>query len=120
MPTKKKTLDLSTAKGLREFYRIYNHYFFGGRLPENVVVCFEKLSRMDAAYTDFWGKGPDRVVEITLDERLRGLDCVCGWHMIHEMAHVDMKMTNPRVIHGPKFDKRMLQLAVAGAFEGIW
>lgn len=119
MSRKKKTLDLSTAKGLRDFYRVYSHMYFGGRLPENAIVCFGSTPR-DSAYVDDRGKGSDRLVEIVLDERLRGMDCICAMQVLHEMAHIDVGAESSRVHHGPKFQKRMLELARAGAFEGIW
>jgi len=120
----KKTLDLSTAKGLRVFYRSYNHFFYGDRLPENVVVHFEKLEYQpdgDAANLTFTGEGLDAVVDIAVDERLRGMDCVVAWLLTHEMNHVDLIMRGlTRTQHGPKFDAGMLRLAKSGGLNGIW
>jgi hypothetical protein len=113
----KKTLGLSTNKEIRAYYRSNNILYFGSRLPENVIVRFGVIrGNKDAAIVDSWGNGPDKFVEITIDRRLRGMACVVAWHIIHEQVHLD----NPRLSHGPGFDKRMLELARAGIFNGIW
>jgi len=117
MPTK-KTLTLSTNKEIRAYYRSNNILYFESRLPENVIVRFGVIGKgkKDAAVVDSWGDGPDKIVEITVDRRLRGMGCVVAWHIIHEQVHLE----NPRLLHGPGFDKRMLGLAQAGIFNGIW
>lgn len=117
---KKKTLDLNTNKGLREFYQVYNYMYFGSRLPENVIVYFGPTPRRDAAYVDIRGDGADRTVEIVLDERLRGMGAVSAWLILHEMAHLDLDKDDDQHCDGPRHNKRMLELAKAGALEGIW
>lgn len=117
---KKQTLSLSSNKALREFYGAYNYMYFGSRLPKNAILSFGIPPRDDSAYVDIRGKGDDRLIEIIIDERLKGMDCIVAQKIIHEMAHVDVDLTSPRVQHGPKFEKRMLELARAGAMEGIW
>lgn len=120
MPRKKQILDLSTNKALREFYHHYNRIYFGSKLPENVMIYFGTPPRKDAAFVDLQGHDADRVVEIILDETLRGMDCVVAWLVIHEMAHVDIEGNDDGKEDGPKHNKRMLELARAGALEGIW
>jgi len=124
MSKKRKTLNLSTAKGLRDYYRSQNYLYYKNRLPENVVLHFEKLKYQpdgDAANATITGDGDDTVVDIAIDERLRGLDCVVAWLMNHEMNHVDLIMRGlRRHQHGPQFDAGMLRLAKAGGLNGIW
>lgn len=120
IPRTKKRLDLSTNESLREFFSQYNHMYFGGRLTENVIIYFGQPPKKSAAYVDIRGQGPDKVVEIMIDERLRGMDCVVAWLIVHEQAHLDIDGTEGREQDGPKHNKRMMELARAGALEGIW
>lgn len=48
------------------------------------------------------------------------MDCVCAWFINHEMAHADLGTRHSRVNHGPKYQKRMLKLALDGGFDKIW
>jgi len=118
--TRKKTLHLTTNKALRDFFRVYNHMHFGGRLSENVTVSFGQTPKKDAAYVDIRGVGDDMVGEIVIDERLRGMDCVVAWLIVHEQAHMDIDGDDDGKHDGPKHNKRMMELARAGALEGIW
>lgn len=124
MSKKKKLLDLSTAAGLRDFYRAYNYMYFGSKLPENVIVRFVTLKPGcdgSAAESVITGRGAEMVADITINEGLRGRDCVCAWLLVHEMVHVELFMEDKRRIrHGPEFDRRMLRVVRAGALRGIW
>jgi len=121
----KKVLDLGTNEGLRRLYDDYNLRYFGNRLPKNAVVRFRPVSKApdlkrDSAYLDQDGERGDRVLEITVDERLRGFDCIVAGLIVHEMAHADVTAGHPRDQHGPRYQKRMLALAKAGALRWIW
>jgi hypothetical protein len=117
MPTRRKTLDLTTNAALRDFYRVYSHMYFGSRLPDNVIIYFGKPPKASAAYVDIRGEGEDTTVEIMLDERLRGMDTIVAGLLVHEMAHLDIDDEGRK---HEKHDKRMLELARAGALNGIW
>lgn len=117
MPTRRKTLDLTTNAALRDFYRVYNYMYFGSRLPENAIIYFGNPPKKSVAYVDTRGEGEDTTVEIMIDERLRGMDCVVAGALVHEMAHLDIDDEGQK---HDKHDKRMLELARAGALNGIW
>lgn len=117
---KKTTINLSTNKALREFYGTYNQLYYGSRLPRNAIVRFGRVAPKDASYVEFSGTGDDRTAEIVVDEYLKGRDCIVAWLVVHEMSHLDVTISHPRVEHGPRFQRRQLDLAKAGGLEGIW
>jgi predicted metal-dependent hydrolase len=58
-----------------------------------------------------------KAVEIRISERLRTLQATTIMVVMHEMLHVEKASHEG---HGWRFDKRMLRLAKAGAFNGLW
>ncbi len=125
MGRSRKVLDMSTNEGLRQFYDVYNRRYFGNRLPRNAVIRFECMKKHDSseeesASMEWRGRGGDRTLEILVDERLRGFDCIVSGEIVHEMAHADVGIEHPRDQHGPRYQKRMLELAKAGAMKWIW
>jgi hypothetical protein len=62
----------------------------------------------------------DRPKEIHLNPRFRGASGVWLRTLFHEIVHIEQWSLPAKDAHGPKFEKRMKQLAVAGAFNGLW
>jgi predicted SprT family Zn-dependent metalloprotease len=96
-------------------YDIANRRYFGGRLPKYRVYF--------GGCGGNWGLADHRHKRIHLNEELR-----YKWRssigiptLLHEMAHVENYMTNPRrKSHGRAWENIMKRLAAAGAFEGLW
>jgi hypothetical protein len=108
-------------RDLKFFYRRFNKKFFHNQLPNNLTVRF-------ASPAQFTQKGlGKRTCAITLIEDGKAYAIIVKktrgktWayikaDLLHEMVHVK----NPRLAHGPRFQKEMLRLAQIGAFKGIW
>ena len=109
----------------KELYGFWNARYFGGRLP-NIRVGFSKVlcqgkdfHRLGA--TEFWFKGDRKYpVRILLNDRYKNEFGVWAATLLHEMVHVQQWRTPTDQMHGRKFQKRMKQLAAAGAFNRLW
>jgi hypothetical protein len=64
-----------------------------------------------------WVDGNGVILEILVTDKLRRFQAITMQVVLHEMLHVE----NPSCMgHGWQFDRRMLRLAKAGAFDGLW
>ena len=97
---------------LERMYREYNKKYFRNRLPKDMVVEFARLP--DCHGVTHCHK--NRPLFIQIDWPLRGTLSHSAMTLLHEMVHVE----HPKWLHGPKFHRRMLQLAKAGAFKNWW
>lgn len=98
-----------TNRDLQRWYRRYNKEYFGGKLPP-ARVRFAKIAWMGEAYL---GSG-EIYINVLLKKWERG---GARFTLLHEMAHLSLPAS---VDHGPRFQKEMLRLAKAGAFNGVW
>lgn len=98
-----------TNKELQRWYRLYNNKYFSGKLPP-AKVKFAKMEWMGETYCVLG--------EIYINKALkRWPSGGVRFTLLHEMVHLSLP---PIVMHGPRFQKEMLRLAKAGAFEGVW
>jgi hypothetical protein len=97
-------------KKLRRAYLAYNRRYFGGRLPKDLDLTWEQLPANLLGYQEGDYK-------IAINAKLHRADVLWRSTLIHEMTHLEL---GHRVQHGPKFQKRMRELAAAGAFDGLW
>jgi hypothetical protein len=95
-----------------QMYHDFNKKYFGNRLPKDMVVHFKRMRNNHGVTMMF----ENRPLYILLDFKMRGLYRQTALTLLHEMVHVEI----PKTQHGPKFHKRMLQLAKAGAFKRWW
>ena len=89
------TSDGMTAQ---KAYDSINKWWFGNKLPK-VKIRWPKYM---------------------LSEKLRCCSGVWLRTLFHEIVHIEQWSLPAKDAHGPKFEKRMKQLAVAGAFNGLW
>jgi hypothetical protein len=113
----------SALRRLRRMYGRFNREWFGGLLPKNTVLKIVDMDDMGAI--DIVAGGP-AIIKISHD-------CYqCGWGAVgltlfHEMVHLELTIEHARKIgydraltHGKRFQRRMRQLAVNGAFDRLW
>jgi hypothetical protein len=95
---------------LRCWFTNYNRRYFGGRLPAHTKLSFAPVERcLGLAY----GGDDPRIV-------LDPICCICATvaqlTLLHEMVHLERY---PLITHGAGFDRRMQELAAAGAMKGL-
>ena len=97
-------------------YAEFNKRYFRNKLPRDMVVRFHNLKHLgdDCGSTQFfWG----RPAFILISKRTRWSRMLTAPTLLHEMIHVEHPEWSG---HGPRFHKRMLQLAKAGALKPYW
>jgi predicted metal-dependent hydrolase len=96
-------------------YAEFNKKWFSNRLPRDMVVRFANLDvnthGLGITYMKF-----GRTLYIEVSRKLAVHSMLVDMTLLHEMVHVE----HPEWNHGPKFQKRMLQLAKKGAFRHCW
>ena len=103
-----------TNADLRRYYRIFNRKYFKGKLPE-VPIRFAKMHKKWTLGTTWLRHG--KALDIEINKNLQNTQCVTVMTVVHEMVHVEHPTWKG---HGWQFDRRMLRLAKAGAFDGLW
>lgn len=114
-----------TNQDLKEIVNLANSRYFRNRL-KNITIRWardkEIRSQSLAVTRSPHGKveGP-REFQILLSRDLKRMSGAAVMTILHELVHVEQwdKVTE-RTMHGRKFQKRMKQLAVRGAFNGLW
>jgi hypothetical protein len=104
----------ATNSDLKHIYKYYNKKYFGNKLPKDIKIRFKDISDLGRTLFDTDTKEP-KIVEI--DSEYRTCAAVGRLTLLHEMVHVENIKKRG---HGKWFDKRMLQLAKQGAFNGLW
>jgi hypothetical protein len=98
---------------LRRWFSTYNGRHFGGALDPATRLKFHHEP-------GYWGwvlndAGESCTIhmnhECTPDSRVGRI------YLFHEMVHLQL---DPYAGHGPRFQRRMQELAAAGAFKGLW
>ena len=119
---------LTNADLVRKFL-FYNRKYFDGKVSV-LYVRFEKLPNgaigNTKAHRPMFRKGPDSYA-IRLDVSLKKKPLLCEGTLLHEMVHVDLSLRDVsnscakgKSLACYHFQCRMLELAKAGAFNGIW
>ena len=104
-----------TNTDLWRYYDIANYKHFRNRLPKDIPIRFANLPRTVLGRTCICNHGIPQAIEIS--NTLRKFQGHTIMTMLHEMVHVE----NPKWKgHGWKFEHRMLKLAKARAFAGLW
>ena len=93
-------------------YAEFNRKYFRNRLPHDMVVRFAADEGCGTTYVQY-----GRPLYIILNKRLAWHNMLADMTLLHEMVHVEHPEWRG---HGPRFHKRMLQLAKAGAFKSCW
>jgi hypothetical protein len=98
---------------LKRWYNEFNRRWFEEGLPEEVDVLY-------APVEGCWGETVpvDRhSFVIRIDPHCAISNRVTKMTLLHEMTHVELW---PYCTHGPRFERRMQELAACGAMRGLW
>lgn len=107
---------------LQRIYRKYNKQWFEGKLPRLPVVWGEPRKfpnsegKSTLASTHYEADAPVLIVfapRLRVNKEWNLVRCT----MLHEMCHVALPY---RVDHGKIFQNLMRDLAMRGAFDGLW
>jgi hypothetical protein len=102
-----------TNAHLRSYYCWANAEYFRNALPKDIPMRFAKMRDVGKTWVD----GNGVILEILVTDKLRSFQAMTMQVVLHEMLHVE----KPSCMgHGWQFDRRMLRLAKAGAFDGLW
>jgi hypothetical protein len=77
-------------------------------------VRFAKLKKCTLGTT--WVRH-GKAYKVEISKRIQTSQCITIMTVLHEMLHVEKPAHKG---HDWRFDKRMLRLAKAGAFDGLW
>ena len=130
---------LLTNADLRRFVNLANKRYFSGRLEiariefaTKLLDCSGKTSAVVYRQTGVSASGlPPRVMEkemhhILISSRMRRWYDLCMMTVYHEMIHAELDMLGfygkdgSCGKSGVRFNQRMVELAQAGAFDGLW
>jgi hypothetical protein len=121
-------------KDLAHYYKLANRWYFGNKLPLDVVIKFSDIAVMGVTGREPYTRKATikerrenklnktalcvtNRYHIRINKKYRDSMAIVVPTLIHEMVHVEnWKLRG----HGKKFDRRMLELAKAGAFNGLW
>jgi hypothetical protein len=128
--TKKRTKRLWTDADLREWFDLANARYFHNRLEVRYLSYGALPPKMHAignthriTYRTLYGPpNPDPPVHwsITICRTLRNSRSLSVMTLLHEMVHLEQENQFACGAYGWKFNRRMKELAAAGAFNGFW
>jgi|SRR5580698_2836378 hypothetical protein len=98
---------------LKRWYRKLNRMFFGGTLPDNVIVRWD-ASEPDVACTAKRDKDDPTAYVIGFNRKKNPTKSLLLSAMLHEQVHV---ATDLKDNHGPLFDAWHKKLVKRGAFK---
>ena len=110
-------------RDLRDFYDLYNRLYFGGRLPPLTACEFKNLGRYLGHTSRFRQKNrrsKNDTFGIFISKELQVSRRLWAGTMLHEMVHVEQRNKYSCSLRGHTFNRRMVELAVSGAFDGLW
>ena len=121
MPCPSSHLKPNNAeRRIRRMYARFNRLYFANQLPRRVAIVIRRY-RLAMAITEFCAPGEQPTIGIHAELLARGWENVLAMTLLHEMVHIDIMIKHgARENHGRKFQKRMLDLARAGAFSPYW
>lgn len=99
---------------ITRWYKVFNEHWWNGELPQDVDVIWAPVygccADLNVLFND-----PESYV-LRLNPR-HAIDMnVCRINLIHEMTHIELW---PYKAHGERFQKRIQELAAAGAYKGL-
>lgn len=100
---------------LQSMYCAYNKLYFHNKLPRDMVAEFGKCGGCNIGLTRIYKNRP---LFIIIDKRIKSMRTVALMTLLHEMVHVELPTKADG--HGKIFQKAMLRLAKAGAFNKLW
>lgn len=123
-PKKHKHAKPLAESQLQLYYDAFNDEYFEGKLPKGVPVVYDSFVDEDDDFGMVTCAANDQsTCTIRLSPNFSIFSRVTIGTILHEMVHlsfVGTSQVDESIAHGPCFEKRMLQLAEAGAQKGIW
>jgi len=104
-----------TDRYLNKQFKVFNKKYFGNKLL-NVRVYFKRMDSLGMTVGIRYGDTSEDST-IYINRRLNFSRAAVKQTLLHEMVHVEKPQWQG---HGYHFDRRMLKLAKAGAFNGYW
>jgi len=106
-----------TNEQLQLWYETLNEDYYLGQLPKETEVRWSDLTQRH--YMGITERRPDKTFTIFVDRTTNPTWSETELTVAHETCHIKTwDVDEPS--HGPKFQTCMVNLAVHGAFEGIW
>lgn len=113
-----------TNKTLKKYFKRFNRKYFKNALDNDVVVRFSSIRgcgvtsrQITTAKIGYGARLIVPVFRILINKTFRNSFSLTMPTLLHEMVHVEHWEYRG---HGRDFNRRMLQLAKAGAFNGWW
>ena len=104
---------MKSDRQLKRWWGTYNRLYFDNSLPDTIVF-WEAVSSAYATHQVVEGQHVIRINSGVGRVAKRGIgSCV----LLHEQVH---QRLYPYQRHGKRFNRKMLRLAEAGAFDEIW
>lgn len=119
---KKKDKRFTNAD-LMEFFEIYADRYFGGNLQRPANLSFASIPGLGHTFRyRIAGKRRSKgdSFGIHISNKLRYSRRLWATTLLHEMVHLEQQNAYGCGIRGKHFNDRMAELAVAGAFNGLW
>ena len=113
---------LWTNADLREWFDIYNRLYFGGKLECNHITYVDMfwLGKTTRLRRPGRRRSQQDSFTIKISKRFRDSRRLSIGTLVHEMVHLEDRCHYSCGLRGKHFNRRMLELAKAGAFDGIW
>jgi hypothetical protein len=121
---------MKASSYLKKLYNQYNQRFFGGKLPNNVLLFYapklDKVNTKDGKHRStcavtYWLEGgPAANVIVIRKTRTSNMRHLVS-DLLHEMAHIAKPKADCEAKdRNSEFQKEMKRLARAGAFQNVW
>jgi hypothetical protein len=119
---KPKKSRLWTNADLREWFDTYNERYFGGKLecPHISFSVLEGLGKTTRIRVPGRRRSKNDQFTIRIHKSQRSSRRQAAMSLLHEMCHLEDRCRHSCGLRGRYFNRRMQQLAAAGAFFGIW
>ena len=118
-----KTKRLFNNHDLMEEFLRLDKLYFGGKLPIPLRIAFAPIDGLGHTFR-YRTVGKRRSKEdrfgIHISIKLRFSRRLWEQTLIHELVHLEQRLKYSCGLRGKRFNKRMRELTIAGAFDGLW
>ena len=109
---------------LWETFDLFNARYWDGRLERPAILSFRAMNgNLGHTYrlrTPGQRRSQQDKFGIAIGSQLRYSKRLWATTLLHEMVHLEQRNKYSCAINGHHFNRRMKQLALAGAFNGLW
>lgn len=101
---------------LHRLYLQLNRKWFGNKLPKDTICVWSRALNREPLQAELDDEAEPLIIR--LNSHLRRFDNLTEYNLLHECAHIaTLSEADP---HGPRWQREMMRLARARAFEHIW